>query len=48
MLKSSGHKDIDAQIGSQIDKLDSLISKADQADLSLHCQNKQMRQFLKK
>ncbi|KAK7789230.1 hypothetical protein R5R35_007055 [Gryllus longicercus] len=40
--------DVSEMMDSQIDKLDSLIMKAETSQLSMSCQNKQMRQFLRK
>lgn len=40
--------DLDKKMGSHLDKLDSLISKAENAQYSMQHQTKQMRKFLKK
>lgn len=42
------HIDINQKMGSHLDKLDSLISKAENAQYSMQHQTKQMRKFLKK
>lgn len=39
--------DIDEKMGSHLDKLDSLITKADNAQYSMQYQSKQMKKFLK-
>lgn len=38
---------MDKQIASQIDRLDSMMLKAEKAEMSLSHQNKQMRSFLR-
>jgi hypothetical protein len=40
--------DLEGKLGSHIDKLDSMLMKAEQAELSLSKQNKEMRMFLNK
>lgn len=40
--------DLSQKMGSHLDKLDSLISKAENAQYSMQHQSKQMRKFLKK
>jgi hypothetical protein len=40
--------DLEEKMGSQIDKLDSLLMKAEQAEMSMSKQNKEMRIFLNK
>ncbi|KDR07945.1 uncharacterized protein LOC110839871 [Zootermopsis nevadensis] len=40
--------DLEGNLGSQIDKLDTMLMKAEQAELSMSKQNKEMRIFLKK
>ncbi|XP_023725016.1 uncharacterized protein LOC111874068 isoform X2 [Cryptotermes secundus] len=40
--------DLEGTLGSQIDKLDSMLMKAEQAELSMSKQNKEMRIFLNK
>lgn len=40
--------DINQQVSSQVDKLDSLLNKADNALCSMEHQNKQMKKVLKK
>lgn len=41
------HVDLNQKMGSHLDKLDSLISKAENAQYSMQHQTKQMRKFLK-
>lgn len=40
--------DIEGKLGSQIDKLDTMLMKAEQAEMSMSKQNKEMRIFLNK
>jgi hypothetical protein len=40
--------DLEEKLGSQIDKLDTMLMKAEQAELSMSKQNKEMRIFLNK
>jgi hypothetical protein len=40
--------DLEGTLGSQIDKLDAVLMKAERAELSMSKQNKEMRVFLKK
>lgn len=40
--------DLDKKMGSHLDKLDSLITKAENAQYSMQHQTKQMKKFLKK
>lgn len=45
---SAGSQDIANKMTSHLDKLDSLINKAERAELSMHNQNKEMRRVIKK
>lgn len=40
--------DLEGKLGSQIDKLDTMLMKAEQAEMSMSKQNKEMRIFLNK
>lgn len=40
--------DVEGKLGSQIDKLDTMLMKAEQAEMSMSKQNKEMRIFLNK
>jgi hypothetical protein len=40
--------DLEDKLGSQIDKLDTMLMKAEQAEVSMSKQNKEMRIFLNK
>jgi hypothetical protein len=40
--------DLEGKLGSQIDKLDTMLMKAEQAELSMSKQNKEVRIFLNK
>lgn len=49
-VKKTAQRDLDLEgtLGSQIDKLDTMLMKAEQAELSMSKQNKEMRIFLNK
>jgi hypothetical protein len=48
--KKTAQRDLDLEetLGSQIDKLDTMLMKAEQAELSMSKQNKEMRIYLNK
>jgi hypothetical protein len=48
--KKTTQRDLDLErtLGSQIDKLDTVLMKAERAELSMSKQNKEMRSFLNK
>lgn len=45
---SEASQDIANKMTSHLDKLDSLISKAERAEMSMHSQNTEMRRVIKK
>jgi hypothetical protein len=47
-INKTGGSVLHEQINSQVDKLDSLLTKADNAQYSMDHQNKQMKRFLNK
>lgn len=47
-INKSMQNDIESSVGVQLSKLDSIIMKAEKANLSLSSQNKQMKMLLKK
>lgn len=46
-MQTAKKADLNAKVGSHIDKLDSLITKAENAQYSMKHQTKQMKSFLK-